>query len=111
MKTPKLEIGAEVKFELAEDVDNPRWDFNTDRKGSGVWKRGVIVDIEHRSFRVRWDGEHGEESWNWPNIGFEEYDPQQWNRPGFVQLVKKLKYKIVDMGSHYATQAQSDDDA
>jgi hypothetical protein len=70
-----------VVFELREDLSRPRWDFGTDRGGSGKYRTGTIKIIDTSIITVRADDKGFD--WNWPALDNELYNK---NLPGYLTL-------------------------
>jgi hypothetical protein len=89
---PTFKVGDTVKFELDPRREYPRYDYSEgpgkkgDAGGSGVWRIAKIDSISDDYVRVTWAGKTRERFWSWPLKGGANYDPGQWNLPGYLCL-------------------------
>lgn len=98
-----------VNFELSSDGTTPRWWKNKDTGSSGVKIDGVVHRKTQDFIEVASIFPNGKLIYNkFPNYHHEDYDLQQWWRPGFLSKYKKEDFIVNcecgngnDSGLHY----------
>jgi len=91
MPDPNFKVGDRVVYEINSD-HLPRWNFSIDNGGTGKFAEGTVMEIHkdtHSLEIVLVNGNY----WQWPLEGASEYDPNQWERPGYLRL-KNFKVAI-----------------
>jgi len=84
---PFLHVGDPVTFECSSANEAlPRWQYNDDTEGLGVWARGTVTEVTNRVIRVDYTiaGRTGTGSCSFPNFDHEEYDSDQWRWEGYL---------------------------
>jgi starvation-inducible outer membrane lipoprotein len=79
----KFKVGDQVRYELCGFM-KPRWFANRDYGGVGIWENGEVITVYENKITVISETNLSV----WPLEGHPEYDPEQWSRPGFLQLVE-----------------------
>jgi hypothetical protein len=110
MSDPVFKDGDEVEYELRAAQDFPRWDFQEDRGGSGVWETGKVTNFNIRNNEVTIIMPNGN-WWCWPLKGNGRYSPDQWDKPGYLRLKNQGKFgkysgktKLIDKGGYFCTE-------
>ena len=107
MSEPKFKIGDVVEFELAIH-GAPRWDYHLDQGGSGKMQQATVMEVVDIYLTTQWYNQQERQyhTWCWPLGG--QSKPDQWERPGYLKLVKseevtKVRTILVDMGGYIKT--------
>ncbi len=86
MSCPEFKIDDKVLCEVSKDFSyQPRWDHGNDKGGSGSYMEGVVTSIHSAAatISVRFESI----SWSWPLPGHNNYNDNQWNRPGYLRKI------------------------
>lgn len=84
----KFTVGDKVRYELCGFM-KPRWFANRDYGGTGIWEDGEVVTVQEDKITVMAETNVSV----WPLRGHPEYDPKQWERPGYLQLMSRGRPK------------------
>lgn len=108
MSCPEFKVGDLVECERGE-YDLPRWNYNRDTGGSGVYMRGKVTDVYSDHLTVEFDNGH---VWGWPLADYKNYSDDQWKNPGYLRFVRAEgnyqrdpgKLRLVDKGGYYGME-------
>lgn len=82
------EIGDEVEFEMnAANNGYPRYEFNIDSGGRGVWHSGRVVAVNRELFHFTVQDNETGVQYIWPFRGNSRFREDQHSRPGYVRHV------------------------
>lgn len=113
-KVPTFKVGDKIKFEVGRGTNHSRWNYDNasnidlDFGESNIWAIGEVIEV------TEWYSKNGlptknktqieKDKNNWisvkftipdmigtgytyfPTVNSKFYDPNQWTRPGFLQL-------------------------
>ena len=79
----EFKVGDEIEYELSKR-GFPRWDFGTDRGGSGEWFRGKVVSIGPQDLVTAHPEK--ESHWLWPRP---DHERDLYAQPGYLRKVKE----------------------
>ena len=102
LKDVEFRVGDEVIFECSSAISNkPRWQFNDDTGGSGVWATGIVDHVDEKIIQIAFtiEGFVGTGYCTWPNTEHDEFEPLQWYEEGYLQVRRKRKKKRCECGS------------
>lgn len=116
MSDPVFKIGDKVECEglrsgasFTVSPNEPRWNFYTDRGGSGEYIQGIVTLVDSVDSYVRVKLDNINLNWKWPLLGHHKYDENQWERPGYLRHVGSVigstirhpgKWRLVSKGSY-----------
>jgi len=81
----ELKVGDKITYEVAHNEDwRPRWDYEEDCGGSGIWKSSIVFSTQEREdtciLLIHRNGQQAK--WRIPLVGHINYSP---NRPGWFK--------------------------
>lgn len=90
-EVPDFRVGDKVLFEADKDC-YPRWSYDIQvGRPTGISRRGTVEEIDYNLHELTTRSRFGEApatlTWVWPLPGHEDYDPKQWERPGYLRLL------------------------